>query len=175
MAEAGPGVHPGLRVERVTEATWRAYRDVRLAALIDSPRAFWTRYAEAAARTDGEWRAHAASGPATWLAWDGDRPVGTVALWHADDQPADEVYLIGMWVTAAARGSGAATTLVEMAVTQARAEGRTRVLLDVARENTRACRFYLSRGFALTGAAGTMPWDPTCVEVEMALQLGATG
>ncbi|PKW26457.1 GNAT family N-acetyltransferase [Phycicoccus duodecadis] len=173
MAEGGPGVHPGLRVERVTEATWRAYRDVRLAALIDSPRAFWTRYAEAAARTDDDWRTHATSGPGTWLAWDGDRPVGTVALWHADHQPAHEAYLVGMWVTAAARGSGVAATLVETAVAQARADGRTRVLLEVARENTRACRFYLSRGFVLTGTSGTMPWDPTCVEDGMVLDLGA--
>ena len=39
----------GLVVERVHAASWRTYRDVRLAALIDSPRAFWATYAEAAA------------------------------------------------------------------------------------------------------------------------------
>ena len=171
MAEPEPGLHPGLRVEPVTDATWRAYRDVRQAALIDSPRAFWTTYAQSAARTDEDWRALVATGPALWLAWDLDRPVGTVGLAHGDDQPDDEVYLVGMWVAAPARGSGAATALVEAALAHAADVGRRRVVLDVARENTRACRFYLRRGFALTGETGTMPWDPTCVEVRMARDL----
>ncbi len=171
MAEAVPGLHPGIRVEPVTDATWRAYRDVRQAALIDSPRAFWTTYAQSAARTDDDWRALVATGPALWLAWDLDRPVGTVGLAHGDDQPDDEVYLVGMWVAGAARGSGAAAALVDAAIARARADGRRRVVLDVARENSRALRFYLRRGFALTGETGTMPWDPTCVEERMVLGL----
>ncbi len=165
MAE--PGVAPPLRVERVTDATWRSYRDVRLAALIDSPRAFWTTYAEAAARTDEQWRTAVGTGGALWLAWDGDRPVGLVALWHAEDQPEDEVHLVQMWVTSSARGSGAATALVGAALAHARAEGRARISLDVARENVRARRFYLRQGFVPTGGTGVMPWDPSCVEERM--------
>jgi RimJ/RimL family protein N-acetyltransferase len=171
VAEAGPGVAPPLRVERVTAATWRAYRDVRQAALIDSPRAFWTTWAESARRSDEEWQAFVETGPAVWLAWDGDRPVGTVGLWHADEQPPDEVYLIGMWVAGAARGSGAAAALVAAAVEHASAQGRARVVLDVARENVRAARFYLRQGFVPTGETGTMPWDPTCVEERMVRDL----
>ena len=72
-----------LVVERVTAASWRTYRDVRLAALIDSPRAFWATYAEAAERTDDEWRERCATAGPTWLALDDGRPVGTVGLWHA--------------------------------------------------------------------------------------------
>ncbi len=169
--EAVPGLAPPLRVEPVTTDTWRPYRDVRLAALLDSPRAFWTTWAEAAERSDEDWQAFVADGPMVWLAWDGDRPVGTVGLWHADDQPDEEVHLIGMWVVSDARGSGAANALVDAALARAAADGRRRVTLDVARENTRACRFYLRRGFALTGETGTMPWDPSCDEVRMALRL----
>lgn len=169
MAE--PGLAPWLRVERVGPQAWRAYRDVRLAALIDSPRAFWTRYAEAAGRTDADWQVLVAAGPTLWLAWDGDRPVGTVGLWQAEGQQDDEVHLVGMWVAAAARGSGVARDLVEAAVAHARSGGRRRVVLDVARENARACRFYRRCGFAPTGATGAMPWDPTCVEERMALDL----
>ena len=169
--EPTPALHPGIRVERVTDATWRDYRAVRLAALVDSPRAFWTRYAQAATRTDDEWRAMASTGPATWLAWDGDRPVGTVGLWRADDLPDDSVYLVGMWVSASVRGSGAATLLVDTALAHARDTGIRRVVLDVARENLRARRFYLRRGFGPTGETGVMPWDPTCVEERMVLSL----
>ncbi len=165
MAE--PGRHPGVRVERVDEGSWTDYRAVRLAALIDSPRAFWTTYAEAAARTDDQWRTAVGTGGPLWLAWDVDRPVGLVALWHAADQPEDDVHLVQMWVASSARGSGAATALVGAALAHARTEGRARISLDVARENVRARRFYLRQGFVPTGGTGVMPWDPGCVEERM--------
>ncbi|MBM6405583.1 GNAT family N-acetyltransferase [Phycicoccus sp. CSK15P-2] len=168
---AAPGIGPALRVERVTEDSWRAYRDVRQASLLDSPRAFWTTYAESAARTDEEWRERAASTGLTWLAWHAERPVGTVGLWHAPHLADDEVHLVGMWVAAPARGTGAADALVDTALAEARRQGWTRVLLDAARENGRAARFYRRRGFVPTGETGTMPWDPTCVEERMALDL----
>ena len=164
---AQPGLAPGRRVERVTDATWRDYRAVRQAALLDSPRSFWTTYAQSASRSDEDWRGFVATGPAVWLAWDGDRPVGTVGLAPTGERPEDEVALVGMWVVGAARGSGVADALVDAAVAHAREEGRRRVRLDVARENVRACRFYLRQGFALTGEENVMPWDPTCVEVRM--------
>ena len=169
--DAVPGLAPSLRVERVTDATWTDYRAVRQAALIDSPRAFWTTYAQSAGRTDEDWRTMVATGPALWLAWDDDRPVGTVGLWHAEDQPADEAHLVGMWVTGGHRGSGAAEALVAALVEHARAEGTRRLTLDVARENVRACRFYLRQGFALNREQNVMPWDPTCVEVRMSRSL----
>lgn len=161
----------GVVVERVTAATWRTYRDVRLAALIDSPRAFWATYAEAAQRTDDEWRERCVSQGPTWLAFDDGRPVGTVALWHADEQPADEVYLVGMWVATVARGTEAATRLVGAALTHAAASGWWRVLLDVAHENARARGFYTRLGFRPTGAVDSMPWDPAVTEETLALDL----
>ena len=170
--DAVPGLAAAVRVERVTDATWTDYRAVRQAALIDSPRAFWTTYAESAGRTDADWRAFVAGGPAVWLAWDGDRPVGTVGLFHPDGSPVGEAHLVGMWVAGAARGSGVARTLLDVAVAHARSEGRRSVHLDVARENVRARRFYLRRGFEPTGETGVMPWDPGCVEERMVLRLG---
>lgn len=171
MAEPAPGA-PAVRVERVREDQWRAYRAVRQASLIDSPRAFWTTFAQSAERSDEEWRAFVVSGPTVWLAWDGDRPVGTVALWHADEQPDDEVHLVGMWVAGAARGTGAAADLVSAALDHAREKGWRTVVLDVAVENVRAAAFYRRMGFVPTGETGTMPWDPTCVEERMVRTVG---
>ena len=169
MAEADP---PGaLRVERVTPATWRTYRDVRLASLIDSPRAFWATYAEAAARSDAQWRERVAATGPTWVALDADRPVGTVGLWHAEDQPPEEVYLVGMWVATVARGTDVATRLVGTALAHAAATGRRRVALDVAHENTRAWAFYVRTGFRPTGRVEAMPWDPSVTEEMMVLDL----
>jgi RimJ/RimL family protein N-acetyltransferase len=166
---SGPSAGPV--VERVTAAGWRAYRDVRLAALIDSPRAFWVTYAEASQHTDDEWRERAAGPGPTWLALDEGRPVGTAGLWHAPAQAADEVYLVGMWVATVARGTDVATRLVGAALTHAAASGWRRVLLDVAHENARARAFYVRLGFRATGEVGAMPWDSSVTEETLALDL----
>ena len=116
MGDDGPP--GGLVVELVTVESWRLWRDVRLASLIDSPRAFWMTYAESAGMPDDHWRERAATAGPTWLALDDGHPVGTVGLWHAPDQPDDEVVLVGMWVATVARGTDVATRLVETALAQ---------------------------------------------------------
>lgn len=163
----------GVWVERVSTANWRTYRDVRVAALIDSPRAFWATYVETAGRTEEEWQERALTGGPIWLAHDGDRPVGTVGLWHGDEQPDDEVFLVGMWVASVARGSEVAPVLVRTALAHAVASGRRRVVLDVAHENTRAWAFYVRMGFRPTGEVDAMPWDPSVTEETMVLELSA--
>lgn len=142
------------RVVPVTEENWRTYRDVRLAALLDTPRAFANTYAVSAAYSEESWRARLTS-MRVWLAEIDDRPVGTVAVWHSDDQPADEIYLIGMWVSASARGAGVGDLLVITALDAAGAAGHARVHLDVAEENLPAQRLYARHGFARTGTT----WD----------------
>ena len=173
MSEPTDAAPAGIRVVRVTPDAWRTYRDVRLAALIDSPRAFWETYENAAARTDEQWRDRCGpDAPATWMALDGDRPVGTVGLWHDADQPADEVVLVGMWVAGVARGTDVGRRLVEAALADAATSGFRRVVLDVAHENARARAFYARLGFSPTGRVGAMPWDETVTEETLALDLG---
>ena len=173
MSDATDAVPAGIRVECVTADAWRTYRDLRLAALIDSPRAFWETYERAACRTDEQWRERCgAAGPATWMALDGDRPVGTVGLWHDPDQPADEVVLVGMWVATVERGTDLARRLVETALADAVTSGFRRVVLDVAHENTRARAFYIRLGFTPTGRVAVMPWDETVTEETLTLDLG---
>jgi RimJ/RimL family protein N-acetyltransferase len=166
-----PAAASGLVIEQVTVASWRTYRDVRLAALIDSPRAFWAQYADAAQRNDDWWRERCSATSPTWLAFDSGRPVGTVGLWHADEQPPDEVVLVGMWVATVARGTDVATRLVGTALTSAAACGWRRVVLDVAHENARARAFYDRMGFRPTGETGVMPWDASVTEETLALDL----
>lgn len=81
--DAGTGTGAdGIRIEAVSAELLPTYRDVRIAALIDSPRAFWTTYRQASTRTDDAWTDWLADGPRTWLAFARDSPVGTVGLWH---------------------------------------------------------------------------------------------
>lgn len=141
-------------VVRVTSENWRTYRDVRLAALLDTPRAFANTYAVSAAYPDSSWLARLTS-MKTWLALDADRPVGTVSIWHSADQPDDEIYLIGMWVSASARGHGVGDLLVSTALGAAAEDGYGRVHLEVAEENLPAQRLYERHGFVRTGTT----WD----------------
>ena len=98
--------------------------------------------------------------------------MGTVGLWHADEQPDDEVYLVGHVGGDASPGAPAsATSWCATALAHAAASGWRRVLLDVAHENARARRFYARMGFARTGDVGAMPWDPSVTEETLALDL----
>lgn len=142
------------RVVPVTEDNWRTYRDVRLAALLDTPRAFANTYAASAAYPDESWLARLET-MRVWLAEVDDRPVGTVAIWHSQDQPDDEIYLIAMWVSASARGLGVGDLLVATALDAAGRAGYARVSLDVAEENLSAQRLYERHGFVRTGST----WD----------------
>lgn len=140
----------------VTEDNWRTYRDVRLAALLDTPRAFANTYAVSAAYPDTSWRARLTS-MRVFLAMVDDRPVGTVAICHDGDQPEDEIHLIGMWVSASVRGHGVGDLLVSVALDAAGADGYTRVHLEVAQENLPAQRLYERHGFAPTGTSWFNP------------------
>ncbi|MGB7820129.1 MAG: GNAT family N-acetyltransferase [Ornithinibacter sp.] len=166
MAERGGGAC----VVQVGPEDWRLYRDVRIASLIDSPRAFWATYAEASTRAEGEWRERLSTSP-TWVALEGERPVGTVGLWQAPAQEPHEGLLVGMWVASVARGRGVADALVSAGLEHARALGWRRLSLDVAHENSRAWTFYLRFGFRPTGERGAMPWDPSVTEETLALDL----
>lgn len=174
----GRAALPGLDVRRIGPRDWRTYRDLRLAALIDSPRVFWTTYAQAAALVEEDWRDRL-DWP-TWIAYaplspDPDRPsapVGLVALWRVPDSHDDRIHITQMWVAGWARGRGVADALIEAAVESARADGWGAVALEVAEENVRAEHCYRRLGFRRTGAEAVMPWDPEVVEVEMVLSLG---
>jgi ribosomal protein S18 acetylase RimI-like enzyme len=157
-----------LEVVRVDGSNWRTYRDVRLAMLLDAPRAFWTTHAQAAARTDEEWQ-RLVGESRTWLALRGERPVGSVATFRLPDQPEDECVLVGMWVDPSARGQGVGERLVRTVLGVAVEDGLRRVVLEVAHENAPALALYERMGFRPTGRTGVMPHDSSITELEMAL------
>jgi len=159
-----------LDVVRADGSAWEVYREVRLAMLRDAPRAFWTTYEQAAARTDEEWR-QLLDGSDTWLARLAGRPVGSVASFRPPEQGTDECVLVAMWVDPAARGRGVGERLVRTVVDHAAAAGLSRVRLDVAHENAAAIALYERVGFVPTGRTGAMPHDPAITELEMELVL----
>lgn len=153
-----------VEVRRTSAEQWEVLRSVRLAALADAPRAFTSTLAREQALTEADWRRRA--GGTCWLAWDGDRAVGTVAL-VPDDVSDSALQLVGMWVEPAVRGRGAAAALVEAACACARALGAAEACLWVADGNDRARRAYERWGFAATGERQPLPGDPTRTEDRM--------
>ena len=140
-------------IRSTVKEDWKRLRQVRLAALLDTPTAFGVSYQTAADYTDEQWQVRASStGTAFWLAFEKDRPVGMIGAAVSDTQ---RFNLIGMWVEPAARGSGVATQLVEIVKARATSQGFDRVFLDVSPDNARASNFYLKQGFAFMDE-----WEP---------------
>lgn len=134
---------------RLTQAAdWTLLKQIRLAALLDSPTAFAVSYRQAASETDAQWRerASAVNGAEFWLATQANKPIGMVG---AKLGQMNRYNLIGMWVEPAARGSGVAAQLVDAVKIRASEKGHQHVFLEVSAENARATNFYLSQGFTL--------------------------
>lgn len=163
-----------LTVGRVAPDRWQVHRAVRLAMLLDVPRAYGSTFAREIAFDDQVWHDRVRDGTA-WLALDGGLPVGTVTLWQVPDRPDDEACLVAMWVAAHARGAGVADALVAALLDHARGLGLRRVTLDVADENPRAAAFYERVGFVRTGRTGELPHFPGVGEFEMAHVLARAG
>ncbi|KAB0325163.1 GNAT family N-acetyltransferase [Janthinobacterium sp. PLB04] len=133
-------------IRPTTASDWPALKATRLAALLDAPTAFGASHASAAAFSDADWQQRAVSTPQRtfFLAFDGEQPIGLAAQVVAGN---GECHLIAMWVHREYRGMAVAQGLVDAVKQCAVGNGHTRLVLDVAPENTRAAAFYQKQGF----------------------------
>jgi GNAT superfamily N-acetyltransferase len=137
---------------------WPVYRDLRLAALAESPQAFGSTLAEEAARPDDAWAARLAA-PALGdyrHAWpfcaelDGT-PAGLA--WVKLDAPdAAGASLYQVWVAPHARGRGVGAALLDAAIAWARVRRATALHLGVTAGGGAAARLYRRAGFLDVGA-----------------------
>jgi GNAT superfamily N-acetyltransferase len=155
-------------VHRAAPDEWRVYREVRLAALRDSPGAFWTSLADASAVTEEAWRQRLADSGCFVALVDG-APVGLAAGFREEDDTAE---LISMWVQPSWRGRGVADLLVTAVTGWASAEGFASVQLWVAVGNDAAERLYARHHFVRTGHVQPMHADePARLEFQMVRRL----
>jgi len=155
-------------VERARERDWRQLRNVRLAALADSPSAFGSTLDREQEYDEQDWRAWTREA-ATFLAFAGEQPIG-MAAGIESDRP-DERGLIAMWVRPRSRGTGVASALVAAVQAWAHDEGAVRLTLWVTRSNEPAVRLYRRLGFVETGASKPLPSNPALVEEQLAIVL----
>ena len=90
-----------------------------------------------------------------WLAELQGAPIGYAGL-AAPDLPQhttpDDIELKRIYMLSRFHGGGLASALMETAIVEARAVGKTRMLLGVKADNTRALAFYAKHGFTQIGA-----------------------
>ena len=155
-------------VTRAGEDDWRAWREVRLAALADAPESFADTVARAEALTEQDWRAMTRDG-AIFLAIAGQRALGVVAGLHRASPL--ECGLGAMWVAPEWRGRGVAPMLAGAVIAWARSRGCARVTLWVPADNSRAPAFYERQGFRPTGRSRLFPGPAQRSLSEMRLDL----
>ncbi|MFC4785459.1 GNAT family N-acetyltransferase [Nocardioides sp. MAHUQ-72] len=125
---------------------WQRLRDVRLAALAESPEMFGSNLVREESFDEAEWRRRARR-PATFLAALDGVDVGMAGAYELDDGWS----IMGMWIAPAARGTGVVEALAHACESVARAAGATTIGLGVMEDNPRGRRAYVRLGYDFTG------------------------
>jgi len=157
-------------VREVKRDDWQTLRDVRLAALRESPSAFGSSYAREAQFTEEQWRARISDRSVTFFAYlpESAEPAGLAGVYVPDGV----ANLVSMWVRPPARGRAVGEALIGATADWAKARDHAWLLLWVTETNGPARRLYDRCGFALTGQRQPLPSDPTLPEVQMRRPLG---
>ena len=162
-------------VSRVRPSDAPVLKEIRLAALLDSPFAFGSTHEAEVQRTDQDWqlraeRSSAGSDSVTFLAWRDRTPIGITGGYRPEHSP-EAVELVSMWAAPSTRRSGVGRLLVQAVIDWAIDTGSSSVGLWVTRGNEPAQRLYQSIGFRVTGEHQPLPSDPCKDEVRMVLDL----
>jgi ribosomal protein S18 acetylase RimI-like enzyme len=159
-AEAGRAVE--LRVEAAGPDRWQQVRDLRLAALRDTPDAFGATLDEEGEQPATWWRSRLAREDAHTLVASVLTPdgltvgVGLCVLAPVTDR-AGTLGLFAVWVAPWARGTGAGDALLLAAIERARERGAQELALDVGDHNAAAVALYTRHGFVPSGRRGSLP------------------
>lgn len=174
--EGQPGPDPGtasVDIRRIAEGDGPLLREVRLAAIADSPGAFTTNLEAARARPVEAWsrvaEAHSgADDQATWFAEVDEATAGMVSAFRTDD---GAVTLTSLWSAPGFRRIGVADALVAAVRAWAVAVGAGEVRQWLVERNAHARAFHEALGFVPTGAERPYEPAPEIREVELRLVL----
>ncbi len=141
-------------VRRLAAADWEANREIRLEALADSPGNYFTSRAEAARRTDDEWRAMLADPDmAVFGLFDGDALAGLTAIYVDGADPERRTAGLAMsYIRPAWRGRGLTALLYAARLGWARERGMARVHVSHRASNAPSRRAIERHGFVRIGA-----------------------
>jgi ribosomal protein S18 acetylase RimI-like enzyme len=134
----------------MNEEEWVVLREMRLAALRESPRAFLSSYSEESAYKEREWRAEFMRGEWT-IEIRNNNSIALVGITREQSTPPDECYLEYMWVSPGFRRYGVATDLIRNVLRRLLNRGFVTIWLWVLDGNEPATRLYEKCGFTSTG------------------------
>ncbi|MFI5225982.1 MAG: GNAT family N-acetyltransferase [Candidatus Limnocylindrales bacterium] len=140
-----------MEVRRLRPDEWRAFREIRLRALADSPDAFGATLDDASGRTDVEWQTRAEQSDGAIFVVDGADDFVAMASGGPAPNVPDTAAVFGMWVDPSARRRGLGGALIEAVKAWAIAEGYPRLGLGVTTTNAPAIALYERLGFVDTG------------------------
>ncbi|HUC57080.1 MAG TPA: GNAT family N-acetyltransferase [Streptosporangiaceae bacterium] len=173
-SEEGPREGRSVQVRLIGADDWATYREVRLAALADTPEAFSSSLERERAFGEQTWRDRIAAA-ATFLAFLDDAPAGTVTVLGYEQNHnhgfTGAAHIVAMWVSPPARKRGIGRRLVSAALDQARSAGAPSAVLWVFEDNERAYGLYERMGFRATEFRDSPPGRPDDVEVLMVADL----
>jgi GNAT superfamily N-acetyltransferase len=165
-----------MRVHAVQASEWEEYREIRLAALKDSPSAFAATWQQEAGYPAERWkmRAQLSQDGVTRIAVvavEGRQWIGLAGGYRPGDRAAD-AELISMWVTAGYRGHGVGRALVGAILSWAEGHRACDIGLWVNKANRPAINLYQSTGFRPTGEFNQLPSDHDQQEIRMLALVG---
>ncbi|MCH0566211.1 GNAT family N-acetyltransferase [Streptomyces sp. MUM 2J] len=163
-----------LELRTLESDDWPLWRELRLAALTESPYAFGSTLAQWQGSGDREerWRARLSiPGAHDLVALLDGLPVGMAS--GVPGEEAENVELISMWVNPTARGKGVGDHLIQAVERWAAERGATTLRLSVMPGNRKAAALYERHGFTDTGEPGAPLPDGMGRERVMAKSLAA--
>ena len=144
---SGRSLYNMIQIRQIKPDEWALLKQVRLTALSDAPNAFFRPLDEDKQISDSTWQERAMGHTSfTAVAIDADNPIG-IAVGLLDSKNKAQAYLISMWVAPAYRGTGIASSLVELVESWAKEWGAETLSLGVTQSNARADAFYRKCGF----------------------------
>ena len=157
-------------VREIGPDDWKAWRELRLAALEEAPYAFGSQLADWVDATEDRWRERlSVPGAYQVIASLDGTPVGMAGGFPAEE--AGVAHLVSMWIAPAGRGRGVGDTLMGAIEDWARGTGARILKLSVADGNEPAHKLYLRNGFADTDEPGDLMPDGVRREIVMSKQL----
>lgn len=141
-------------ISEISVEKWEQWREVRLAALFDSPSAFESTYEQWVSAPESQWRGRLSSVGLNLIAEEvGSEPKSLGMASGVLDAGGSTAELVAMWVEPSARGRGVADALIERVAMWAR--GLTSELwLAITPGNDRAMAVYRRHGFVLSDKLG---------------------
>ncbi|KAI8817751.1 acyl-CoA N-acyltransferase [Fimicolochytrium jonesii] len=156
---------------------WPLFRDLRLAALAESPNAFGSKLADWQGAGDQEhrWRARLGiPGSLNLIAYRDGQAAGMASGVPVEGGPELIIELISLWVSPAGRGHGVADRLLEEIERWAVKRGARTICLAVRPSNSQAIRLYERQGFGDIGCKGDHVPEEGTHEMLMAKAIAAS-